>query len=97
MSDQLHYLTIAEASSLLKRGAVSPVELVEAYTKAQGLFRTDDTPDPEFEAVLELDLGEVQPSMSGPKRPQDRIVLGDIQREFRESLTRPASPQGHPG
>ncbi|WP_412069972.1 aconitate hydratase AcnA [Rubrivirga sp. IMCC43871] len=70
------------------------VELVEAYCKAQGLFRTDDTPDPEFEAVLELDLGDVQPSMSGPKRPQDRIVLGDVQREFRESLTRPASPQG---
>ncbi|WP_412061979.1 aconitate hydratase AcnA [Rubrivirga sp. IMCC45206] len=70
------------------------VELVEAYCKAQGLFRTDDTPDPEFEAVLELDLADVQPSMSGPKRPQDRIVLGDVQREFRESLTRPASPQG---
>ncbi len=70
------------------------VELVEAYCKLQGLFRTDDTPDPEFEAVLELDLAEVQPSMSGPKRPQDRIVLGDVQREFRESLTRPASPQG---
>jgi len=70
------------------------VELVEAYCKAQGLFRTDDTPDPEFEAVLELDLSEVEPSMSGPKRPQDRIVLGDVQREFKESLTRPASPQG---
>ncbi|WP_420455536.1 aconitate hydratase AcnA [Rubrivirga sp.] len=70
------------------------VELVEAYCKMQGLFRTDATPDPEFEAVLELDLAEVQPSMSGPKRPQDRIVLGDVQREFRESLTRPASPQG---
>ena len=60
----------------------------------QGLFRTDDTPDPEFEAVLELDLAEVKPSMSGPKRPQDRIVLDDVQREFRASLTRPASPQG---
>ncbi len=70
------------------------VDLVETYAKAQGLFRTDDTPDPEFEAVLDLDLGEVRPSMAGPKRPQDRIVLGDIQREFKESLTRPASPQG---
>ncbi|MEM0963278.1 MAG: aconitate hydratase AcnA [Bacteroidota bacterium] len=70
------------------------VELVERYAKLQGLFRTDDTPDPEFEAVLELDLADVQPSMSGPKRPQDRIVLGDLQREFKESLTRPASPQG---
>ena len=86
----------AETLDFLRRTnrSEADVELVEAYTKAQGLFRTDDTPDPEFEAVLELDLGEVQPSMSGPKRPQDRIVLGDIQREFRESLTRPASPQG---
>ena len=70
------------------------VDLVEKYTKAQGLYRTDDLAEPEFEATLELDLSEVQPSMSGPKRPQDRIVLGDVQREFRESLTRPASPQG---
>ena len=70
------------------------VDLVEKYTQAQGLFRTDDTPDPEFEAILELDLAEVQPSMSGPKRPQDRIVLGNVKGEFRESLTRPASPQG---
>ncbi|MDT7855830.1 aconitate hydratase AcnA [Rubrivirga sp. S365] len=70
------------------------IDLVEKYTKAQGLFRTDDLAEPEFEATLELDLAEVQPSMSGPKRPQDRIVLGDVQREFRESLTRPASPQG---
>ncbi|HIG74216.1 MAG TPA: aconitate hydratase AcnA [Bacteroidetes bacterium] len=70
------------------------VALVEAYTKAQGLFRTDDTPDPEFASVLELDLSTVQPSVSGPKRPQDRIVLSDVQREFKESLTRPASPQG---
>ncbi|MDT0630318.1 aconitate hydratase AcnA [Rubrivirga litoralis] len=70
------------------------IDLVEKYTKAQGLFRTDDLAEPEFEATLELDLAEVQPSMSGPKRPQDRIVLGDVQREFRESLMRPASPQG---
>ena len=70
------------------------VELVEAYCRAQGLFRTDDTPDPEFEAVLSLDLGDVQPSMAGPKRPQDRIVLGDVQESFRTSLTAPAGPQG---
>ena len=70
------------------------VDLVEKYTKAQGLYRTDDLAEPEFEATLELNLEDVQPSMSGPKRPQDRIVLGDVQREFRESITRPASPQG---
>jgi len=70
------------------------VRMVERYTKAQGLFRTDDTPDPSFASVLELDLGDVEPSVAGPKRPQDRIVLGQVKREFREALTRPASPQG---
>src|SRR5690606_24274407 len=70
------------------------VETVRRYTQLQGLFRTDDTPDPAFASVLELDLGDVEPSMAGPKRPQDRIVLGDVQREFKEALTRPASPQG---
>ncbi len=70
------------------------VQLVERYTKAQGLFRTDDTPDPQFASVLELDLGEVEPSLSGPKRPQDRLTLGEVQPEFQEALRRPASPQG---
>ncbi|NNF58103.1 MAG: aconitate hydratase AcnA [Rhodothermaceae bacterium] len=70
------------------------VETVKRYTQLQGLFRTDDTPDPEFASVLELDLSTVEPSMAGPKRPQDRITLPNIQREFQESLTRPASPQG---
>jgi len=85
-----------ETISFLRRTArdEATVELVESYCKAQGLFRTDDLADPEFQATLELDLGDVQPSMSGPKRPQDRIVLGDVQREFKESLSRPASPQG---
>src|SRR5260221_63915 len=49
------------------------VALVEAYTKAQGLFRTDDTPDPAFTDTIELDLGSVQPSLAGPRRPQDRV------------------------
>ena len=86
----------AETVDYLRRTNRDPdtVDLVERYTKAQGLFRTDDQAEPEFEARLELDLADVVPSMSGPKRPQDRIVLGDVQREFRESLTRPASPQG---
>jgi aconitate hydratase len=51
------------------------VKLVEAYTKAQGLFRTDATPDPVFSDTLELDLATVVPSLAGPKRPQDRIPL----------------------
>jgi aconitate hydratase len=51
------------------------VELVEAYARAQGIFRTKDMPDPEFSATLELDLGTVEPSLAGPKRPQDRVPL----------------------
>ena len=48
---------------------------VEAYSKEQGLFRTDDTPDPIFSETLELDLSTIEPSLAGPKRPQDRIAL----------------------
>src|ERR1700686_2960027 len=51
------------------------IALVEAYAKAQGLFRDSDTPDPVFTKTLALDLGEVVPSLAGPKRPQDRVPL----------------------
>ncbi|HKL14554.1 MAG TPA: aconitate hydratase AcnA [Balneolaceae bacterium] len=63
------------------------VNLVEAYTKEQGLFRTDDTPDPEFSETLELDLGDVETSLAGPKRPQDRITLPNMKKTFEASLT----------
>ncbi len=63
------------------------VKLVENYTKEQGLFRTDDTPDPVFTEVLELDLGEVETSLAGPKRPQDRISLPRMKETFQNSLT----------
>ncbi len=63
------------------------VDLVENYTKAQGLFRTDDMPDPEFTEVLELDLGDVETSLAGPKRPQDRISLPRMKETFKNSLT----------
>ena len=62
------------------------VKLVEAYTKAQGLFRTDDTPDPIFTDTLELDLATVEPSMAGPKRPQDRVPLKMSKKMFEEAL-----------
>ncbi len=62
------------------------VDLVERYCKAQGLFRTDDTPDPVFTDTLELDMSTVQPSMAGPKRPQDRVVLGGVQGSFRKAF-----------
>jgi aconitate hydratase len=58
------------------------IALVEAYTKEQGLFRTDATPDPSYTDTLQLDLAEVLPSMAGPKRPQDRVELPNVKRNF---------------
>jgi len=58
------------------------IALVEAYSKAQGMWRDASSPDPLFTATLELDLREVQPSLAGPKRPQDRVSLGDIGASF---------------
>ena len=62
------------------------VELVERYTKEQGLFRTDDSPPPVFSDTVDLDLGTIVPSIAGPKRPQDRVPLGEARRTFRQSL-----------
>jgi aconitate hydratase len=62
------------------------VALVEAYTKTQGLFRTDATPDPVFTDSLELDLGTVEPSLAGPRRPQDRVPLSKAAAMYKESL-----------
>ncbi|WP_213574922.1 aconitate hydratase AcnA [Stutzerimonas kunmingensis] len=58
------------------------IALVEAYSKAQGMWRDTNSPDPEFTATLELDLSQVRPSVAGPKRPQDRVTLGDIGANF---------------
>ncbi|HEX5437638.1 MAG TPA: aconitate hydratase AcnA [Gemmatimonadaceae bacterium] len=62
------------------------VRLVEAYCKEQGIFRTDDTPDPMFNDTLELDLGSVEPSLAGPKRPQDRVPLAKAKEMFTAAL-----------
>jgi len=62
------------------------VQLVEAYTRAQGLFRTDETPDAVYTDTLELDLGAVEPSVAGPRRPQDRVPLRESKSMFREAL-----------
>ncbi len=70
------------------------VALVEGYVKAQGLFRTDQTPDPDFTDTLELDLGTVESSLAGPKRPQDRVRLGDMKKAFKEALTGPVGVKG---
>ncbi|MBI4465988.1 MAG: aconitate hydratase AcnA, partial [Acidobacteria bacterium] len=70
------------------------VERVERYAKEQGLFRTDQTPDPEFSDTLELDLGTVEPSLAGPKRPQDRVPLAAMKESFRKALTAPVKERG---
>jgi aconitate hydratase len=62
------------------------VALVEAYFREQGLFLTADSPEPEYSTTLELDLGTVVPSLAGPKRPQDRIHLPDVKKNFLDTL-----------
>jgi aconitate hydratase len=62
------------------------VALVEAYAKAQGLFRVESQPGAVYTGVLELDLATVEPSLAGPKRPQDRVALNDAKRQFQQAL-----------
>jgi len=62
------------------------IELVEAYSREQGLFRTDDAPEPIFTDTLELDLSTVQPSLAGPRRPQDRVTLPEVKKNFLDTL-----------
>ena len=64
----------------------SRVLLVEAYAKAQGLFRAPDAPDPVYSEILELDLSSVEPSLAGPKRPQDRVSLKQAKSGFQTAL-----------
>ena len=63
------------------------IELVDAYAREQGMFHEPDSEDPTFSETLELDLSEVEPSIAGPKRPQDRIALADAHAAFLESLS----------
>ncbi len=70
------------------------VALVEAYCKAQGLFRTAESPVPQFTSTLELDISTVEPSLSGPKRPHDRIALDEMKEAFQLSLVTPKSQRG---
>ncbi|MEE9264471.1 MAG: aconitate hydratase AcnA, partial [Vicinamibacteria bacterium] len=70
------------------------VGLVERYTKEQGLFRTDETPDPDYTDTLELDLATVEPSLAGPKRPQDRVSLANMKEAFGKSLTTSPKERG---
>ena len=82
----------------------SRVRLVEAYAKEQGLFRTADAPDPTYTQTVELDLSTVEPSLAGPKRPQDRVSLGQAKIKFQQALEvmlaerkSKATPESKPG
>ncbi|MBI3062812.1 MAG: aconitate hydratase AcnA, partial [Deltaproteobacteria bacterium] len=77
--ETLRYLRLTGRSPRL-------IKLVEAYCKKQGLFRTDASPDPVFTDTLELDLAAVEPSLAGPRRPQDRVPLTQAKASFREAL-----------
>jgi aconitate hydratase len=85
-----------EAIGYLRRTgrAESQVQLVERYYKEQGLFRTDGATAPEYSQTVGLDMGEVVPSLAGPKRPQDRIPLAEMKSAFETVLQAPVSERG---
>jgi len=84
-AETLNYLRFTGRSEEL-------VQLVEQYAKAQGLFRTDATPDPVFSDTLELDLGTVEPAIAGPKRPQDRVPLKAAKADWEKNLLATVDP-----
>jgi aconitate hydratase len=77
-SETIHYLEFTGRDP-------ERVALVEAYAKEQGLWREDNSPDPVFTDTLELDLSTVEPSLAGPKRPQDRVLLSNLATQFKET------------
>src|SRR5574341_906021 len=85
-----------ETLAYLRQTGRSPAEvaLVERYTKEQGVFRTAGIPDPVFSDTLELDLATVEPSLAGPKRPQDRVPLSAMKSSFRKALLAPVKERG---
>ena len=70
------------------------VELVERYTKEQGLFHTESASTPEFTKRLSLDMSTVVPSLAGPKRPQDRVPMVSVKEAFQDALKAPAANRG---
>jgi aconitate hydratase len=91
------YFPVDEETLRYMRLTGRPEEVIawtEAYMRAQGLFRDDSTPDPEFTDTLELDLASVVPSLAGPKRPQDRVALSDMKTSFQSALTAPVKERG---
>ncbi|TMK37644.1 MAG: aconitate hydratase AcnA [Actinobacteria bacterium] len=86
--ETLRYLTFTGRGDL--------VDLVERYTKEQGLFRADGDPDPRFSEVVELDLAAVEPSVAGPKRPQDRVALAEVWGSFVAAFRDRVEPDPRP-
>ncbi len=74
--------------------SAAEVDLVERYTKTQGLFRTEQSPRPNYSQTLHLDLSTVEPCVAGPKRPQDRILLGQAKSAFQAALRAPVKQRG---
>ena len=74
--------------------APEAIDLVERYCKEQGIFHSEETPDPVFSDIIELDMATVQPSLAGPKRPQDRIALSDMKERWNGMLAAPVGAQG---
>jgi len=78
-AESLNYLRLSGRSE-------ERIDLVEAYAKAQGLWHEPGSPHAQYSTTLELDMGTVKPSLAGPKRPQDRVLLEDVQKNYREAL-----------
>jgi aconitate hydratase len=72
----------------------SHVDLIREYMKAQGMFFTPDAPEPAYSDVVELDLSDVEPSLAGPRRPQDRVAMHDMKSAFDAALTKPVAEGG---
>ena len=85
--ETLNYLRFSGRSAEL-------VALVEAYCKEQGIFHSHNSPEPEFSDTLELDLSSVEPSLAGPKRPQDRVPLSEAKASYRKSLVEMLEAKG---
>ncbi len=86
-AETLRYLTRTGRSA-------EQVALVEAYMRAQGLFRDDNSPALQYSQTLKFDLGSVVPALAGPKRPQDRVPLSDMKQSFQASLVAPVANRG---
>ncbi|WP_242900170.1 aconitate hydratase AcnA [Stenotrophomonas maltophilia] len=78
-AESLNYLRLSGRSE-------EQINLVEAYAKTQGLWHEPGSPHAQYSTTLELDMGTVKPSLAGPKRPQDRVLLEDVQKNYREAL-----------